>query len=63
MDDIKIVSLKSLDDSGLLVDGAGETVKCEIKKTMRQISSCYDGTYNCFSDNAHSFFIDTTCHL
>ena len=63
MDDIKIVLLKSLDDSGLLLDGAGEIVKCEIKKTMRQTSSCYDGTYNCFSDNAHSFFIDTTCHL
>ena len=32
MDDIKIILLKSLDDSGLLLDGAGEIVKCEIKK-------------------------------
>ena len=39
--------IKSLDDSGLLIDGATETVKHEIKKKRSWISWCYDGTYGC----------------
>ena len=42
MDDI-IKIVESLEKSGLLIDGASETVKLEIKRT-RWISSCYDGT-------------------
>ena len=36
MNHIKII--KSLEDSGVLIDGVAETVKDEIKKTRRQIS-------------------------
>ena len=50
MDDIRIV--ESLEKSGLLNDGATETVKREIKKT-RSISFCYDCTYGCFIDSIY----------
>ena len=50
MDDI-IKIIESLEKSGLLIDGASETVKHEIKKTRRWISSCYDGTSGCFADS------------
>ena len=48
-DIIKIV--ESLENSGLLIDGASEKVKHEIKKTRRWISSCYGGTCACFIDS------------
>ena len=56
MDDNK----KSLEKSGVLIDGATETVKHKIKKTRRWISWGYDDTYRCFIDSIYAFFIDTT---
>ena len=53
--------LDTFEKSGLLVDGATETVKHEIKKIKKQISWGYDGTYGCFIDSTYGFFIDTTC--
>ena len=40
MDDI-VKIIKSLEDSGLLIDGATETVKHKIKKARRRISWGY----------------------
>ena len=59
MDDI-IKIIESLQKSGLLIDGASETVKHGIKKPRRWISSCYDGNYGCFIDSTNGFFINTT---
>ena len=52
-DIIKII--KSLEDSGVLIDGVTETVKNKIKKTRRWISSSFTSTF--------SRFISTTCDL
>ena len=49
---------KSLEDSGLLIDGATETVKHELK--LRRISRLYDGIYGCFIESTYDFLIDTT---
>ena len=54
MDDIKIVKL--LEDSGLLIEGATETVRHEIKKQDND-------TYGFIIDSTHAFFIDITCCL
>ena len=45
-DIIKII--KSLENSGVLIDGITETVKDEIKKTRRQISWGFVSTLSCF---------------
>ena len=59
MDDIiKIVN--SLEHSSLLIDGAIETVKHEIKKNKKVDFWCYDGTCGCFIDSTYGLFIDTT---
>ena len=56
MDDvIKIV--ESWEKSGIVIDGAIETVNHEIKK---KISFCYDGTYGSFIDSTNGFFINVT---
>ena len=56
---IKIV--QSLEKSSLLIDGASETVKHEIKKQECGFLPCYDGTYGWFIDCSYGFFIDITC--
>ena len=39
--------MKSLEDSNALIDGIAETVKHEIiKKTRKQISSCFVSTFS-----------------
>ena len=49
IDIIKII--ESSEDSNVLIDGITETVKHEIKKTKRQISSCFVSTFiNATSD-------------
>ena len=40
--------VKSLENSGLLINGATELKKHEITKTKKWISWCYDATYGCF---------------
>ena len=45
-DIIKII--KSLENSGVLIDGITETVKDEIKKTRRQISWGFVSTFSYF---------------
>ena len=60
MNDI-IKILESLEKSGLLIDGAAERVKHEIKKTKMQISWSYDSTYGCFINGTFGLFIDTPC--
>ena len=51
MDDtIKVV--ESIEKSGLLIDGANETVRHGIKKTTRWTSLCYDGTCGCVINRA-----------
>ena len=40
--------LKSLEDSGILIDRVTETVKYEIKKTRRQMSSRFGSTFILF---------------
>ena len=60
-DIIKII--KSLEDSNVLIDGITETVKHEIKKTRRWISSCIvstinrfiSATSNCFSSEKYKW--------
>ena len=47
MDDI-INIVKSLEKSGLLIDGATETVKHEIKKQEGRFFGGYDSTYQSF---------------
>ena len=60
MDDIiKIVELP--EKSGLLTDGASETIKHKIKKTRKWICQLYDGTYGCFIGSTYGFFFNTTC--
>ena len=53
-----IRTAKSEDDSGLLIDGATETVKLEIKKTRRWNVWYYETTPSCFTDSTYGFFID-----
>ena len=45
-DIIKII--KSLKDSGVLIDGVTETVKHKIKKTRRQVSWSFVSTFSRF---------------
>ena len=59
MDDV-IKTIKSLEDSGLLIDGATETLKHELKKKkQKRISWCFNSTYVCFIDCTYGFFIGT----
>ena len=51
---IKIV--KSLEDSGVLIDGVNETVKHEIKKTRRGISWSFVRTFSRFFSATINFF-------
>ena len=53
-DIIKII--KSLEDSNVLTDGITETVKYEIKKARRQISSCFVSNFSCFISAKRDFF-------
>ena len=53
---ITLLRSQSQEKSGLLTDGAPETVKQE-----RWSSWGYDGTYGCFIDSIYDFFIDTIC--
>ena len=39
----------------LLIDGATETVKHEIKKAKSRISWDYNDTYGCFIDSTYGF--------
>ena len=55
-DDI-IKTVKSLEDSGVLIDGVIEAVKHEIKKTRRWISWYFVSTFSCFSGTICDFFI------
>ena len=48
--------IKSLEDSGLLIDGITETVKHEIKKTRRWISWSFVSTFSRFISAASNFF-------
>ena len=57
-----IQKVESLEKSGLLIDGATETVKHEIKKTRRWISWGYNATYGFFTDTTCGFFIDK-CYI
>ena len=53
-DIIKII--KSLEDSGVLIDGVTETVKDEIKKTRSWISWGLVSTISRFISATHNFF-------
>ena len=53
-DVIKII--KSLQDSGVLIDGVTETVTNEIKKTRRLISWGFVNTSSCFISRTSNFF-------
>ena len=59
MDEI-IKIAESLEKSGLLIDGATEKTKHEIKKTRTLISWGCDVTYGCFIEGTYVFFIDKT---
>ena len=48
--------LKLLEDSNALIDGIIETVKNEIKKQRRWISSCFVGIFGCFYSATSDFF-------
>ena len=48
IDDI-INTVKSLDNSGVLIDGVAEAVKHKIKKKERWIYWCLAKTFGCFS--------------
>ena len=56
---------KSIKNSGLLIDGASETVKDENKnknkKTRTWSSCCFDDIYGYFIDSSYGFFIEETC--
>ena len=55
MNDIKII--KSLEDSGVIIDGVTETVKEEIKKkTRRWISWNFASTFRCFIFTTSNLF-------
>ena len=55
MNDIKI--MKSLEDSGVLIDEETETIKHEIKKnTERWISWSFVSTSSCFNSATRNFF-------
>ena len=53
-DIIKII--KSLEDSGVLIDGVTETVKHEIKKQERRISWSIVSTFNRLNRATSDFF-------
>ena len=48
---------KSLEDSGVLIDGVTETVKDEIKKTRRWISWSFVSAFNHTIKRISNFFI------
>ena len=52
-DIIKVI--KSLEDSGVLIDGVTETVKHEIKKTKRKISWSFVITFSRFISTTSNF--------
>ena len=54
MNYIKII--KSLEDSNILIDGIAETVKHEMKKTRRQISTCFVSTFSRLISATSDFF-------
>ena len=51
---IKII--KSLEDSNILIDGIAETVKHEMKKTRRHISTCFVSTFSRLISATSDFF-------
>ena len=51
---IKII--KSLDDSGILIDGLTETVKHEIKKARRWVSWTFVSRFSRFISTTSNFF-------
>ena len=53
-DIIKVI--KSLEDSNVLIDDISETVKHEIKKTKRWISSTFFSTFNRFNSATSNLF-------
>ena len=53
-DIIKII--KSVKDSGVLIDGVSETVKHEIKKARRWISWSFVCTFSRFINTTSDFF-------
>ena len=53
-DIIKII--KSLEDSGVLIDGVTETVKHETKKTRRWVSWSFDSTFSHSISATSNFF-------
>ena len=55
MNDIAKI-IKSLEDSGVLIDGVTETVKYEIKKTRRRISLSFVSTFSLFISKTSNFF-------
>ena len=55
VDDI-IKIIKSLEDSGVLIDGFTETIKEEIKKTRGWISRNFASTFSCFISTTCNFF-------
>ena len=54
---IKIV--KSLEDSGALIDGVTEAVTDEMKKTKRWISWSFVSTFSRFTSTTRNFFSST----
>ena len=55
MNDI-IKIMKSLEDSGVLIHGVAETVKCKIKKARSWIYWCIFHTFVCVSGTTFAFF-------
>ena len=55
VDDI-IKIIKSLEDSGVLIDGFTETIKEEIKNTRGWISWSFASTFSCFISTTSNFF-------
>ena len=53
-DIIKII--KSLEDSGVLIDGFTETIRHEIKRTRSQISCSFVSTFSSFISTTSNFF-------
>ena len=53
-DIIKII--KSLEDSGVLIDGVNQTVKHELKKTRKRISWSFVSTFSRFISTTSNFF-------
>ena len=51
-----IKTVKSLEDSGVLIDEVIETVKHKNKKTIRQVSWSFVGTFSCFVSTTSNFF-------